>query len=80
MRGMRASWQSLTGCIDAERFAEVSAFLDVQQREAKWWRDASIAYSQSASGRPLPRGISRPERSLNHYKSIKFTNVPGDPE
>jgi alpha-glucuronidase len=77
---MRATWRSLTGRIDAQRFAEVDAFLDIQEREAKWWRDASIAYFQSVSGRPLPEGVQPPEHSLDHYESIRFTNVPGSPE
>jgi alpha-glucuronidase len=80
VRDMRRTWRSLEGRVDAERFAEVDAFLGIQEREAKWWRDASIAYFQSVSGRPLPPGFQPPEHSLAHYKSLHFTNVPGNPE
>jgi alpha-glucuronidase len=80
VREMRRTWRSLEGRIDSERFAEVDAFLGIQEREAKWWRDASIGYFQSVSGRPLPEGIQPPEHSLAHYKSLHFTNVPGSPE
>ena len=80
VRDMRATWRSLDGRVDAERFAEVDAFLGIQESEAKWWRDASIAYFQSVSGRPLPVGVHPPEHSLAHYKSLHFTNVPGSPE
>jgi len=77
---MRRTWQSLKGQVDAQRFHEVEGFLDIQEREAKWWRDASIAYFQSVSGRRLPTDMRPPEQSLNNYRAMKFTNVPGDPE
>jgi len=80
VREMRRTWRSLKGRIDRERFAEVDAFLGIQEHEAKWWRDASIAYFQSVSGNPLPEGVQPPEHSLAHYKSLRFTNVPGSPE
>jgi alpha-glucuronidase len=80
VRGMRTTWRSLEDQIDDERFAEVDAFLGIQEREAKWWRDASIAYFQSESGKLLPDGVQPPEHSLAHYKSLRFTNVPGSPE
>ena len=55
---MQREWQSLRPFIDPQRFAEVANALAVQHREAKWWRDASIAYFQSVSKRPLPPGIA----------------------
>ncbi|HEY0084944.1 MAG TPA: alpha-glucuronidase family glycosyl hydrolase, partial [Allosphingosinicella sp.] len=51
---MRAQWAALSGRVDARRHEEVAAFLAIQEREARWWRDASIAYFQSLSRRPLP--------------------------
>ena len=42
--------------MDAERFAQVAAFLAIQEQEAQWWRDACIAYFQTFSKRPLPAG------------------------
>jgi alpha-glucuronidase len=79
-RDMRATWRSLQDRVDSERFAQVDAFLGIQEREATWWRDASITYFQSVSGRPLPPDVRPPEYSLDHYKSLRFMNVPGDPE
>jgi alpha-glucuronidase len=78
--GMRRSWAGLSQRIDAERHAQVSAFLRIQEEEARWWRDASIAYWQSVAQRPLPAGIAPPEHGLATYKAIRFRNVPGDPE
>ena len=80
VRGMRRVWRSLQGRVDAERYAEVEAFLGIQERESKWWRDASVAYFQSVARKPLPAGVEPPAHALDHYKSIEFENVPGDPE
>jgi alpha-glucuronidase len=72
-------WQALSPYLDRERHTEIARFLTVQEREARWWRDASIAYFQSVSGRPLPPGVRPPRHSLQHYKSLRFPQVPGDP-
>lgn len=75
---MRATWAGLDGRIDPERHAQVDAFLAIQQDEAQWWRDASIAYFQSISGLPLPAGIAPPARTLEDYKALEFPHAPGD--
>jgi alpha-glucuronidase len=74
---MQAQWESLRGHIDPERFAEISAYLAIQAREAKWWRDASVAYWQSVNGLDLPEGHGPPEHSLDYYKSLSFPYAPG---
>ncbi|WP_101924996.1 MULTISPECIES: alpha-glucuronidase family glycosyl hydrolase [Luteimonas] len=75
---MRATWDGLDGRIDPERHAQVAAFLAIQQDEAQWWRDASIAYFQSISGLPLPAGVAAPPHPLAHYKALEFPHAPGD--
>jgi len=77
VRGMRQSWRSLRGRVDDERFAEVDAFLGIQEQEAQWWRDASIAYFQNVLKRPLPAGTKPPAHSLDYYKALSFPYVPG---
>lgn len=77
---MRRTWHSLEGRVDAGRFAEVDAFLGIQEDEARWWRDASIAYFESISRRPLQAGVVPPLHSLEYYKSQHFAHVPGTPE
>ncbi|WP_255516348.1 alpha-glucuronidase family glycosyl hydrolase [Luteimonas suaedae] len=77
VRGMRETWNGLEGDIDAERHAQVAAFLAIQEKEAQWWRDASIAYFQSISGLPLPDGYAPPPRSLQYYQSLEFPHAPG---
>jgi alpha-glucuronidase len=76
---MRKTWAALSGHIDAERHAEVSAFLAIQENEARWWRDACIAYFQSVSHRPLPKTAPPPAHSLEYYEALCFPWAPGDP-
>ena len=74
---MRAAWAAQQGRVDAGRYAQVAAFLAIQEQEAQWWRDACIAYFQSISGRPLPAGVAAPAHPLEYYKSLKFPYAPG---
>jgi alpha-glucuronidase len=74
---MRRTWASLAPYVDAERHAQVASFLEIQEKEAKWWRDASITYFQTFSKRPLPAGFAPPERSLEEYETICIPHVPG---
>ena len=75
---MRRTWAGLAGRIDAERHAEVAAFLAIQEQEAQWWRDASIAYFQTFSQRPLAKGEAPPPHPLAYYQSLQFPFAPGD--
>jgi alpha-glucuronidase len=74
---MRSTWAAAAPYVDAERHAQVAAFLAIQEKEARWWRDASIAYFQTFADRPLPAGFSPPEHPLEYYKSLEFPYVPG---
>jgi alpha-glucuronidase len=74
---MRHTWAGLQGRVDPQRFAQVSAFLAIQEREATWWRDACVAYFQSISRRPLPAGSAAPAHTLEYYESLKFPYAPG---
>jgi alpha-glucuronidase len=77
VRAMQASWRSLEGRIDRERYEQVRAFLAIQEKEARWWRDASVLYFQTLSGRPLPERYERPAHTLEYYKSLRFRYAPG---
>jgi len=77
VKQMEQAWSALDGRIDAERHAEVATFLSIQQKEAQWWRDASIAYFQTFSQRPLPEGAAPPEHSLEYYEALSFPFAPG---
>jgi alpha-glucuronidase len=78
VKRMRGTWAGLEGRVDPERFEQVAAFLSIQQKEAQWWRDASIAYWQSINGLPLPAGYGHPAQSLEFYKALEFPHAPGN--
>jgi len=79
VREMRRTWATLAPYVDSERYAETSAFLGIQEKEARWWRDACIAYFQSISKRPLPAGYAPPEHTLAEYEAISTPYAPGNP-
>ena len=75
---MRGTWSGLSSYVDAERFAQVATFLGIQEKEAKWWRDACLAYFQTFSGKPFPPGFDPPEHSLDYYEALTFPFAPGN--
>jgi alpha-glucuronidase len=77
---MSRTWAGLSAYVDAERYAQIAGFLRLQERDARWWRDASIAYFQTFSHLPLPAGYAPPEHSLQYYEAICLPFVPGDPD
>ncbi|MCW8125858.1 alpha-glucuronidase family glycosyl hydrolase [Microbulbifer halophilus] len=74
---MRADWAQLEPFVDRQRFVQTGAFLAIQEREARWWRDASIAYFRKVSGRELPEGVRPPAYALEHYRGQSFPRAPG---
>nr|WP_225421203.1 alpha-glucuronidase family glycosyl hydrolase [Sphingomonas parva] len=79
VRRMRATWESLRPFVDPRRHADVAAFLRIQEKEAIWWRDASVAYFRSINRLPLPPGAPEPAMSLDAYKALSFPHAPGNP-
>ena len=78
VQAMQTSWDALRGKVDDRRWAEVRDFLAIQRDEAQWWRDASVAYFQSVSKRPLPAGHAAPPHDLDWYKAIRTPYAPGN--
>ena len=74
---MARQWAELSGVIDPPRFHAVSQSLSIQRSEARWWRDASIAYWKSINDLPLPDGAAQPAESLESYQSRSFPEAPG---
>jgi alpha-glucuronidase len=72
---MRTSWAMVKDRIDAQRFDEVTDFLEIQHYEARWWRDASLAYFGQISKLPIPSGYAAPAQSLAYYEGL---NCPPD--
>jgi alpha-glucuronidase len=74
---MRSSWSTVRPYVDRQRWQLVDSDLGREQDEARWWRDASIAYWQSLSKLPLPRGSAEPAHSLSYYEALRPPHLPG---
>ncbi len=74
---IQASWESLKGRIDAERFTAVRQLLVMQHRDAVWFRDAGLAYFATFAKRPFTGGY-RPKYPLDYYKSLPPNAAPRD--
>jgi alpha-glucuronidase len=74
---MAKTWASLEPYVDPERFADTADYLHIQGEEARWWRDASIAYWQSVNHLPLPASVRPPAHPLAWYQALSFPEAPG---
>jgi alpha-glucuronidase len=77
VRAMQRQWAALAGAIDEERYEQVRVFLQIQEREARWWRDACVLYFRTFARRPLPPGYEPPAHTLEYYMAIDERYVPG---
>ena len=75
---MQNVWNKTQQYVDEKRFKEVQILLEIQHKEAKWWRDACLLYFQQYSGKELPLGVEKPTQSLDYFKSLKFPFAPGN--
>jgi len=75
---MQNVWNKTQQYVDEERFKEVQMLLEIQHKEAKWWRDACLLYFQQYSKKELPLGVEKPTQSLDYFKSLKFPFAPGN--
>jgi len=75
---MQTTWNKMDKYVDDSRFKEVQMLLNIQYKEAKWWRDACLLYFQQFSGKELPKGIEKPSQNLDYFESLKFPFAPGN--
>jgi alpha-glucuronidase len=78
VRRMKSVWGQLKEVIDPERFEQVSMLLNIQEKEAVWWRNACILYFQTFSRMPIPGNIEKPDHSLEYYQGLRFPYAPGN--
>jgi alpha-glucuronidase len=79
VRGMQQAWRAQAGRVDRERYDETRAFLAIQEKEATWWRDASVLYFQTFSKRPVAAdACGPPAGTLEQYMAINLRFVPGN--
>lgn len=74
---LKEQWYSIREHIDGERFRQVAMHLDIQEKEAKWWRDACLTYFQTFSKMEVPADLEQPEHGLEYYRSLRYPYAPG---
>lgn len=77
VRDMITTWENMKPYVDSNTHHQVSMLLDIQLKEAKWWRDACMLYFQTFSKMDFPKEMETPENTLEYYKSLKFPYAPG---
>lgn len=77
VKNMITTWNRMQQYVDDLRFKEVQMLLKIQYKEAKWWRDACLLYFQQFSKKALPKGVEKPTKTLEYFKSLKFPYAPG---
>ena len=77
VKQMQQTWNAQEARVDPERFRHVKTFLSIQEKEARWWRDACVLYFQNISKRPIPAGLPKPENTLEYYMKLEPKFVPG---
>jgi alpha-glucuronidase len=75
---MISTWNHMGNFVDPIRFKEVQMLLNIQNKEAKWWRDACLLYFQQFSKKKLPSGVEKPTQTLEYFESLKFPFAPGN--
>jgi alpha-glucuronidase len=78
IRAIQKEWNKLEDIVDDERFRQVQQLLNIQVKEAIWWRNACLLYFQTFSKKPIPSGYERPAETLEYYKSLRFPYAPGN--
>ena len=79
VRAMQKGWTAVRPVVDSQRHSDVGAFLDIQEREARWWRDAALTYFQQFSRKPIPAAYERPAHPLAYYQRITCPSNPDKP-
>lgn len=77
VKEMIETWEKSKPYISKEQFEEIQMSLNIQLKEAKWWRDACLLYFQTFSKQKLPQGVEKPTKTLEYFKSLKFPFAPG---
>jgi alpha-glucuronidase len=76
VKWMQKTWNELKNTIDEQRWKQVQMFLNIQEKDAEWWRNACLLYFQSFSKMPI-KG-EQPDHNLEYYKSLRFPYAPGN--
>lgn len=74
---LREKWASVKKYVDGEPFHHAMMHLNIQVKEARWWRDACLSYFQTFSKMDIPANLSKPKHDLELYQSLSYPYSPG---
>ncbi|UCF39027.1 MAG: alpha-glucuronidase [Acidobacteriota bacterium] len=74
---MQKTWEAVAGLVDGERFQQVKSLLRIQEKEARWWRDACLLYFQTFSKREIPAEYGPVKVKLEDLMKIEHPFAPG---
>ncbi len=72
VQGYQKTWEAMKPYVDDKRWEAVKAKLEIQESDARWWRDACVQYFQTFSNMPIPLEVEMPERPLEELMQIKL--------
>jgi len=78
VRSFIKQWNSLKKYIDEDRFKQVEQLLNIQLKDATWWRNACLLYFQTFSKMPIPSQYEKPDKTLEYYQNIRILYAPGN--
>ncbi|WP_179021882.1 alpha-glucuronidase family glycosyl hydrolase [Winogradskyella forsetii] len=78
VKQMMETWENIEPFVDEQRYNNIKMLLEIQYKEAKWWRDACLLYFQEYSNMPLPESVEKPSQTLDYFQSLSFPFAPGN--
>ncbi len=78
VRSFIKQWNSFKKYIDEDRFNQVDQLLNIQLKDAIWWRNACLLYFQTFSKMPIPAQYEKPDKTLEYYQNIRILYAPGN--
>ncbi len=71
-REMLRKWCSVKTDVSEPVYREIKDKLQIQVRDAEWWKDACVSYFQTFSGMPLPACVEPPVHSLEEMMNVRL--------
>ena len=78
IKAIQQQWNKLGKYIDVDRYDHVKQLLNIQVKDAVWWRNACVLYFQTFSKMPIPSQYEKPDKTLEYYQNIRILYAPGN--
>ena len=78
VRSFIKQWNRLKKYIDEDRFKQIDQLLNIQLKDAIWWRNACLLYFQTFSKIAIPSQYEKPDKTLEYYQNIRILYAPGN--